>query len=196
MYEATFERSYLERAQEFNETLLSQFWDEKEGGFFFTSSDHEALISRPKSVFDGSIPSGNSVAVFNLLRLSYLTETQDYLSKAEKVLRLFYDAMEQNPFGFSHMLGALDFYLNRPKEIVLLGDKSDRETEDMLRQIHGWYIPNKTLRCLDPRQEKQFPSLLAGKSQIEGKLTAYVCHNFTCSLPVTEREALKDLLLS
>jgi len=196
LYEATFERSYLERAQEFTETLLSQFWDEKEGGFFFTSNDHEALISRSKSAFDGSIPSGNSVAVFNLLRLSYLTENQDYLGKAEKVLRLFYDAMEQNPFGFSHMLCALDFYLNRPKEIVLLGDKNARETGEILGQIHGLFLPNKTLMCLDPRHEKQFPSLLAGKSQIEGRLTVYVCHNFTCSLPVTEREALKELLLS
>lgn len=196
LYEATFERVYLERAREFTETLLSRFWDEKEGGFFFTGTDHEALISRSKSAFDGSIPSGNSVAVFNLLRLSYLTENQDYLNKAEKVLRLFYDAMEQNPFGFSNMLSALDFYLNRPKEIVLLGDKNAWETKAMLGQIHELFVPNKTLVCLDPRSERQLPSLLTGKSQIEGKLTAYVCHNFTCSLPVIEWGTLKELLLS
>src|SRR5215510_7274726 len=89
LYEATFERSYLERAVEFTEVLLSRFWDEKDGGFFFTSSDHEALIARTKPAFDGSIPSGNSVAVCNLLRLAFLTENQAYLTKAEQVLRLF-----------------------------------------------------------------------------------------------------------
>lgn len=198
LYEATFTRSYLERAVELTDILLARFWDEQEGGFFFTSSDHETLISRSKSAFDGSIPSGNSVAALNLLRLSYLTENPDYLAKAEHILRLFYDAMEQNPFGFSHMLCALDFYLNRPKEIVLLGDKTAPATKELLTQIHRLFLPNKTLTCLDPQadSEAQLPSILAGKRQVEGKLTAYVCHNFTCSLPVTEWGALKELLIA
>ncbi|HEV8716302.1 MAG TPA: glycoside hydrolase family 76 protein, partial [Candidatus Binatia bacterium] len=195
LYEATFERSYLARAVEFTEILLSRFWDEEDGGFFFTSSDHEALIARTKSAFDGSIPSGNSVAVFNLLRLSFLTENRAYLTKAEQVLRLFYDAIEQNPFGFSNMLCALDFYLTRPKEIVLLGDKEDPATKDMLARIHGMFLPNKTLSCYDPHDPSAaIPTVLAGKTQIERKLTVYVCHNFTCSLPVTEWGALKELL--
>jgi len=203
LYEATFERTHLDRAVELTEVLLMRFWDEHEGGFFFTSTDHEALISRSKSAFDGSIPSGNSVAVGNLLRLSYLTENQNYLSKAEQVLRLFYDAMEQNPFGFSNMLCALDFYLQRPKEIVLLGDKDAPATREMLARIHGLFVPNKTILCIDPRNAGepvgvQMPSLLAatGKTQVDGKLTVYVCHNFTCSLPVTEWGALKELLIS
>ena len=198
LYEATFERAYLDRAVELIDVLLLHFWDEKEGGFFFTSSDHESLISRSKSAFDGSIPSGNSVATFNLLRLSYLTENQDYLTKAEQVLRLFYDAMEQNPFGFSNMLCALDFYLNRPKEMVLQGDKNASATKEMLAQIHSLFLPNKTLVCLDPREpaEVKMPALLAGKTQVGGKLTVYVCHNFTCSLPVTEWGALKELVTS
>ena len=195
LYEATFERSYLERAVEFTEVLLARFWDDEEGGFFFTSSDHETLITRSKSAFDGSIPSGNSVAVFNLLRLSYLTENQGYLTKAEQVLRLFYDAMEQNPFGFSNMLCALDFYLARPKEIVLLGDKEAPATREMLARIHGLFLPNKTLAGYDPHDSSAtLPTLLAGKTQIDEKLTVYVCHNFTCSLPVTDWGALKELL--
>ena len=133
-----------------------------------------------------------------MLRLSYLTENQDYLTKAEQVLRLLYDAMEQNPFGFSNMLCALDFYLNRPKEIVLLGDKNASATKAMLAQIHSVFLPNKTLVCLDPREPAgvKMPALLAGKTQVDGKLTADVCHNFTCSLPVTEWGALKELVTS
>jgi uncharacterized protein YyaL (SSP411 family) len=199
LYEATFERSYLDRAVELTGVLLTRFWDEQEGGFFFTSSDHEALISRSKSAFDGSVPSGNSVAALDLLRLSYLTENQEYLLKAERLLRVFYDAMEQNPFGFSHMLCALDFFLRRPQEIVLLGDKNAASTRELLARIHGIFVPNKTLLCADPQgqgENVQIPALLAGRTQIDGQLTAYVCHNFTCSLPVTEWKELSALLTS
>ncbi|NOT56750.1 MAG: thioredoxin domain-containing protein [Deltaproteobacteria bacterium] len=196
LYETTFERVYLDRARELTETLLAHFWDEQEGGFYFTSNDHEALISRSKSAFDGAVPSGNSMAVFVLLRLSYLTENPGYLEKAEKTLRLFYDAMEENPFGFSLMLAALDLSLRRPKEIVVLGDPRAEATQALLAQLHREFLPNKTVTCVDPNRAGHIPSLLAGKTQVDGKLTVYVCHNFTCSLPVTEWRALKTLLLA
>ncbi len=201
LYEATFERSYLDRAAELAGELLTRFWDEKEGGFFFTSSDHEALIARTKSAFDGALPSGNAVAVLTLLRLFYLTENPVYLDKAERTLRLFYEAMEHNPFGFSHMLGALDFCLQRPKEIVLLGDPQAPETQALLAQLHSMLLPNKTVVCIDTNKQSQLgegklPSALTGRQQIDGKLTAYVCHNFTCSLPVTEWGDLKALLVA
>ena len=196
VYEATFEQQYLDHAIAFSDVLLSRFWDEQEGGFFFTSVDHETLISRPKSAFDGSIPSGNSVAAQVLLRLFYLTENQDCLDKAETVLRLFYDGMQQNPFGFSNMLCALDFYLRRPKEIVLLAEPTAQDTQILLRRIHGLFVPNKTLSCFDPADppKRSMPSLLAGKAQVDGKLTAYVCHNFTCSLPVATWEEVQTLI--
>jgi uncharacterized protein YyaL (SSP411 family) len=198
LYEATFEHSFLDRAIEFTNVLITQFWDDAEGGFFFTSEDHEVLISRSKSAFDGSIPSGNSVAAMNLLRLAALTEKQEYTRKAETVLRLFYDAMEQNPFGFSNMLCVLDFYLRQPKEVVLIGEIDAPETKVLLGHIHEMFIPNKTIQCFSPDSStaRQLPSLLTGKTQMDGKLTAYVCHNFTCSLPVTEWEELKNLLMT
>ncbi len=196
VYEATFEPEYLDGAVALTDVLLDRFWDAQEGGFFFTSSDHETLISRSKSAFDGSVPSGNSVAASALLRLYYATERQDYLTKAETTFRLFYDALEQNPFGFSNMLCGLDFYLRRPKEIVLLGDPVAPETTTLLRNIHGNFIPNKTLLCFDPARPPQhgIPSLLEGKARIDDQMTAYVCHNFACSLPVTSWEELQSLV--
>ena len=196
VYEATFEPEYLDEAVALTDVLLDRFWDTQEGGFFFTSSDHEALISRSKSAFDGSVPSGNSVAASVLLRLYYATERQDYLTKAETIFRLFYDALEQNPFGFSNMLCGLDLYLRRPKEIVLLGDPAAPATTVLLRKIHRNFIPNKTLLCFDPARPPQqgVPSLLEGKTRIDDQLTAYVCHNFACSLPVTSWEELQALV--
>lgn len=196
VYESTFEPEYLDEAVALTDVLLDRFWDTQEGGFFFTSSDHEALISRSKSAFDGSVPSGNSVAASVLLRLYYATERQDYLTKAETIFRLFYDALEQNPFGFSNMLCGLDLYLRRPKEIVLLGDPAAPATTALLRKIHRNFIPNKTLLCFDPARPPQqgVPSLLEGKTRIDDQLTAYVCHNFACSLPVTSWEELQALV--
>jgi uncharacterized protein YyaL (SSP411 family) len=197
LFEATFDQSYLDRARDLTDTMLDLFWDNKEGGFFYTSKDQRDLIVRSKSAYDGSTPSGQSAAVHNLLRLFHYTERPEYVEKAERVLKLLYDPMEQNPFGFSYLLSALDFYLHKPKEVVLLGPKEAPETRAMLSRIHSLFVPNKTLRLFDPQESSgtQRPSWLEGRAQVDGKLTIYVCENFTCSLPVTEWEPLKELLL-
>ena len=129
------------------------------------------------------------------MRLYHYTGEEDYLKRAEKLLRLYYDAMEQQPFGFTHMFCALDFYLQKPREIVLVGKKEDPATQDLLKKIHALYLPNKTLQVDEPGESlKAISPLLEGKSQLNGKPTAYVCHNFTCSQPVTEWQELKSLL--
>jgi uncharacterized protein YyaL (SSP411 family) len=175
--------------------MIREFWDDVDGGFFFTGTSHEKLISRTKPAFDSSIPSGNSIATQLLLRLYHYTGKEAYLKRAEKVLRLYYDAMEQQPFGFTHMLCALDFYLQKPKEIVLVGKKEDQATRDLLTKIQSLYLPNKTLQVVAPGGSlKAISPLLEGKTQLNGKPTAYVCHNFTCSPPVTTWEDLKPLL--
>ncbi len=195
LYEATLEHSNLDRAKQLAETMIREFWDDTDGGFFFTGISHEKLISRTKPFSDSSIPSGNAMASQALLRLYHYTGKEDYLKKAEKVLRLHYDTIEKQPFGFAHMLSALDFYLEKPQEIVLVGEKKDQATKDLLHEIYSLYLPNMTLQVVEPGQSlKEISPLLEGKHQIDGKPTVYVCHNFTCSPPVTWREDLKGLL--
>ena len=195
LYEVTLDRSLLDRSLQLVETMIREFWDEMDGGFFFTGKSHEKLISRAKPAFDGSIPSGNSIAIQLLLRLYHYAGKEDYLQKAEKIFRLYYDAMEQQPFGFTHMLSALDFYLEKPKEIVLVGKREDPPHREIVRKIHSLYLPNKTLQALEPGERpEKISSLLAGKTQLNGRPTVYVCHNFTCSQPVTEWEEMKSLL--
>ena len=195
LYEVTQERQLLEQAIRITETMVSEFWDDIDGAFFYTGKSHEQLISRTKPVFDGSIPSGNSMATQLLLRLYHYTGREDYLQRAEKILRLYYDAMESQPFGFAHMLSALDFYLEKPKEIVLVGKRDDPAQRDLLRKINSLYLPNKTLQLIEPGEPLgKISPVLEGKTQLNGKPTVYVCHNFTCSPPVTDWEELKKLL--
>jgi uncharacterized protein YyaL (SSP411 family) len=195
VYEAIFDRSVLERSIELTDILLREFWDDKDGAFFYTGKSHEQLISRTKSVFDGSIPSGNAMAAQLLLRLFHITGDDNYRKRAEKVLHSYYDAMESQPFGFAHMLCALDFYLNKPKEVVLVGKKNEPETAAMVQEIHKHYLPNKVLQLVDPNESlEKISPLLQGKSQIGGKLTVYVCSDSTCSAPVTKWAELKQLL--
>jgi uncharacterized protein YyaL (SSP411 family) len=195
LYEATLDRSNFDHALQLVEILLREFWDEKDGAFFYTGKSHEELIARTKPVFDGSLPSGNAAATQILLRLYHYTANEEYLKKAEKVLRSYHDAMVQQPFGFAHLLGALDFYLEKPKEIVLIGDRGDQQLLNIIANIHALYLPNLTLQLARPDQPlEQVSALLSSKKQINGKPTAYVCQNFTCSQPVTEWQDLKALL--
>ena len=195
LYEVLFERSLLEQAITLSEIMIREFWDERSGGFFFTGRSHEALISRAKPVFDASIPSGNSMAVQLLLRLYHHTGNEDYRTRAEKVLRVYHDAMASQPFGFAHMLCALDQCLHPAKEVVIVGKRDDEGTLALVSEINGLYLPNKALQIVAPEEPRAeiFP-LLQGKTQIDGRPTAYVCRNFTCSPPVTSWSALKPLL--
>jgi uncharacterized protein YyaL (SSP411 family) len=194
-YETTFDRANLERAVQLTDTMVGEFWDESSGAFFYTGKSHDQLISRAKPVFDGSVPSGNAVATQLLLRLYHVTGKEDYLERGEKILRSYYDVMESQPFGFAHMLCALDLYLNKPKEIVVVGNREASAAADLVQQIHSLYLPNKTFQLVGPDEplEKISP-LLQGKTQIDGKPTVYVCQNFTCSAPVTSWQELKPLL--
>jgi uncharacterized protein YyaL (SSP411 family) len=195
LYEAIFDRSYLECADRLAAIMIREFWDDADGAFFFTGKSHERLISRAKPVYDGSVPSGNAAAAQFLLRLYYFTETDNYLTRAEKVIRSYYDAMQNQPFGFAHMLCAMDLFLNKPKEIVIIGPQSDPKTVELIRGIHDLYLPNKILQLASPEDSlEKISPLLAGKRQLDGKPTAYVCHNFTCSAPLTNWDDVKALL--
>ncbi len=192
-FEATFDHAYFELAETLTKTLVDEFWDEAQGAFFFTGNSHEALISRTKSAFDQAIPSGNAVAAKNLLRLYHLTGRDDYLQRAERVLSLYAQPMERQSFGLGAMLNALDFYLRKPYEIVLIGDPQAADTQAFLQAIRGQYMPNKIVVQLDPQHLDThldalplLRDLLAGKTQVAGRATVYVCHDFTCSLPITE----------
>jgi uncharacterized protein YyaL (SSP411 family) len=195
LYEAMFERSYLDRAIQLTDIMLREFWDERDGGFFFTGKSHEQLISRAKPIFDASIPSGNAMATQLLLRLNYSTGKDQYRASAEKILRSYYDAMESQPFGFAHMLCALDLYLQGAKEIVIVGNPDEAAVRKFIDEINSIYLPNKVILTVRPGASlSQISPLLEGKTALDGKPTVYVCENSTCSAPVTSAAELRSLL--
>ncbi|MBP1690086.1 MAG: Thioredoxin domain containing protein, partial [Deltaproteobacteria bacterium] len=130
LYEGTADLALVTRAAELATTILDRFEDPEHGGFFFTGTGHEALVHRPKPVFDGSIPSGNSAAVQGLLRLFHYLGDERFLTAAERAMRSFGAGMAKNPFGFAHMIGVADFYLRKPREIVIVGRLNDPATTE------------------------------------------------------------------
>ena len=198
LYESDFQMKWLLEAFRLNQILMEEFWDEKNGGFFYTGDSHEHLITRSKSAYDGAIPSGNSVAVMNLLRLARLTGDEDLTAKAETVLKLFSEQLEQTPTGLAQMLCALDFYLGDPMEIAVVGRRDDPETGEIIRTIRDCYIPNKILVFFDPENdpkelEDSIP-LLRGRTTNEGKPVVYICKDYVCKAPITDVGVLKEAL--
>jgi len=192
LYEATFESRYFIAARELMDHVLAHFAD-PQGGFFDTSDDHEALVTRPKDTQDNATPSGNAMAVTVLLKLAALTGEARYAEIAEAALRSMQPLLARYPTGFAQWLGALSFALGRPREIALVGDPAAADMRALLHVVFGAYRPFKVVALKRPGEESPIP-LLAGRESQNGKATASVCYNFACQLPVTEPEALRKQL--
>ncbi len=198
LFETAFDRTHLEAALDLAEAMLDLFWDEADGGFYFTGRDHERLIVRPRSGQDHAIPSGAAVAAMDLLRLHYLTGRAPFRGRAERLLGLFGAAMEKNPFGFAGLLLVLEFHLDTPRQIVIAGDPAAADVRDLLRAAHRAFVPHRVLVAARPGEDlwalPHVGKVLKGREAPAGRPTATVCHRFTCSLPVTGAADLAALL--
>ena len=184
-YEATFCLDYLKAAIELQDVLLEQFWDERDEAFFYTSKQGEDMLMRTKEFGDGAVPSGNSVALFNLARLARLTARIDYEEKAAGLARTIRFKAGSNSTMF---LTAASFVIGPTFEIVVVGESKSKDTWTMLRRINAKFSPNKTV-LFKPDGDKTVGKI-AGYTQsmvmAGSKATAYVCSNFKCGLPLTD----------
>jgi uncharacterized protein len=192
LFETTGEFEWLAEATSLARTMIDEFWDENEGGFFFTGRSHEVLIVRSKDYFDNATPSGNSVAADVLLRLGVLTGDADYTRRAVTVFRLIANAVQRYPSGFGRVLCALDFHLSSPKEIVLLGAKGSADTSRLRREVWKNFLPNKVFMQASEADSAANPTipLLQGRRMLNDQATAFVCEQYTCQQPVTRPEDL------
>ncbi len=191
LYEATFEKRWIDWALELTELMLTHFRDSKNGGFFDTSDDHEQLIHRPKDLQDNAVPSGNSVAAGVLSRLSLLAGKGDYWQVAEQSTATMSKFMSQYPSGFGQWLNAASFILGEPHEIALVG--SNEELAPLLEVVRDGYRPFQVI-AVGGGGEEAAVALLENRTQIDGKGTAYVCRQFLCQAPVTDPLALSRQL--
>ena len=194
LYETTFDSLWLKRAVDLNQEMIRQFWDEDQGGFFFTGKENETLIARSKNPYDNVTPSSNSVAVFNLIRLGSLTGDETLKHRAEQVLQLFYGLLTEQPSGFTHMLSGLSFFSD-PEEIGIVGSLKDARTQAMIKQVLSSYLPNGIVSWKDPGQPLDGPwfPFLRDKGATDIPVT-FVCRRFTCLPPVTDEKQLKEVL--
>jgi uncharacterized protein len=192
LYEWSGDLRWLDEAGRLTDTAIEFYWDKDEGGFFFTASDHEQLIVRSKTAHDGAIPSGNSVMLMNLQRLSILLGRPELREKAERIIQVFGGGIARSAFQHERFLCGIEAWHEGFEEIAIVGAASDPATKALLRAVHRGYTPNKVVAQLDPGDSetpKRLP-LLADRPQLDGKPTAYVCRNFTCQKPVNDAEEL------
>jgi len=198
LYEATFDVSYLEEALALNRAMTDLFQDEAGGGFYFTGKGNEELIARSKEIYDGAIPSGNSVAALNLLRLGRMTGNVDLEKKAEELIKSFSAQVDAYPMGYTQFLTALDFMLGPCREIVIAGDPSHEATRTMVSTVHRAFLPNTVVLLSHEGKDRQrlldLSPFLAPLHPINHQPTAYVCEQYACKAPVTEAAELKAAL--
>jgi uncharacterized protein len=198
IYEATFDTKYLKTALDLNKELIKYFWDEQRGGFYFTADDAEELIVRQKEIYDGAVPSGNSVAMLNLLRLSRITADSDLEKKAIKIMLAFSSDVMNVPSGYTQLMVALGFGIGPSYEIVIVGNPEAKDTKDMLNALRRHFIPNKVVLLKPDNQGSPDITRIAeftkDQSSIDGKATAYVCLDYACKMPTTDTEKMLELL--
>jgi uncharacterized protein YyaL (SSP411 family) len=192
LYEGTLDPRWYREVLALARTMVDQFWDSGEGFFFDTGRDHEALVSRPRDIYDNATPSGNSMATELLLRLSTLSGEQRFRDIAETVLRSLGEALGRHPSGLGRLLSALDFALAPSQEVALIGDPDGADTQALLRVVRQAYRPN-TVVALARDESDPFAAelpLLADRPRLDGKATAYVCEHYRCQAPTTDPAAL------
>ena len=194
LYESTFNVDYLSKATELTNTLINNFWDKKNNsGFYFTSEESKDLISRPKEFYDGAIPSGNSVMFLNLQRISKLTANTKYEDYIENLNKAFKKTVEQSPTAFSQFLSGLIFYYGTSYEVIITGNKYDSKTIEMLNVLETNYSPNKVVMLINETNKHKLEKIAPFTKDyvsINGKPTAYVCKNYVCNLPTTDKNEM------
>ena len=183
VFEINPELKFLERAQEIANYLVEHFWDSETNSFYMTADDHEKLIIRPKSNYDLSLPSGNSVAANLLLRLFHLTQDKKFLEISTKIMENQAQMAAENPFGFGHLLNTVFMYLQKPREITVLNSQN----KEIVDSLTNRFMPESILVTV--KNENQLNNLsklpfFEGKQFQNDKTTVFVCKDFTCSLPL------------
>src|SRR6185437_3050785 len=189
LHEATGDANYLARAEAWVAIADRHYWDAAGGGYFFTADDTEGLIARTKTAQDSPNPSGNGVMVGVLARLFYITGKAHYRERAERSVAAFSGDAERQVVGYAALINGNEL-LQHALQIVVRGSIGDKDTDALLRVVSGVSLPNKVLTVVAPDAELPAGHPAAGRGQVAGHATAYICEGPVCSLPLTDPAAL------
>ncbi len=193
IYEACFQKEYLLAGSRLTEIMISEFWDENDSGFYFTSKEAEKILVKLKKVQDGATPSGNSVAMLNLLRLSRLTGNTSFQEIADKTSQVFSEEVRCTPEAHTFLLLGVDFALGPTYTVVLVGSHNEEGLLDMLDVLRQSYQPNLVVIHQSPEEEAYSPDNLDYR-KIGGRTTAYVCKDRICLPPTNNTKKMLELL--
>jgi uncharacterized protein YyaL (SSP411 family) len=199
LYQATFNPKYLQISLDLNNYLINHFWDKTNGGLFFTSDKNEKLIDRTKEIYDGAIPSANSISFYNFTRIARITGNIGLENKALELSKAFSNQVNKMPSGYTQMMIGLDFVIGPSYEIVIVGNKDNIDTKKIIQNLNSIYQPNKLVILKEPDLQNSLIGRLVpfikDYSQIKNQATIYVCKNQQCQLPITDIQKMKLFLI-
>ena len=198
LYQTTYDLAYAEEAKILQEKMIERFWDEENGGFFSTPNGSDELPVRPKELYDGAIPSANSVALFNLVFLSRLTGDPQWENRIQAHIRAFAGTLKSQPQAFTYFLCALDFALRPGQEIIIAGEPQATDTRQLLSALNLNFTPNKVaIVKSDNNAERlaKFAGYTDGLQVIEGQATAHVCRNGSCTDSTTDTQTMVNKII-
>jgi uncharacterized protein YyaL (SSP411 family) len=197
LYESDFEIRWLELAVNLTETQNRLFWDEATTSFFATSGEDPSIILRAREVHDGAEPSGSAVAAANLLRLAWILDRREWRQMAEQVFGSVSRLLETSPISMPQMLTSIDFALEPPRQIVIVGEPDSEDTRRLLEVVGERFLPHKILLMTGSQETPvlgKAAEFYGSLERLEGKATAYVCENYACRLPTNDPAVLASIL--
>ncbi len=197
LYQASFRPEYLRWALRFQNKINIDFWDKENGGYFFTTEQKDDLIVRMKEIYDGAIPSGNSVALWNLVRLSHLSGEHRLSEFAEKTSSAFFNEVSFSPSAYSMFLIGLGSLTNPYYDLIIVGEEEDKNIARVIDYLRKKYLPNLAVILISRENAEELTSIapfLKDYKQVDNQTTFFLCKNYSCFPPVTTLEELKKLI--
>ncbi len=194
LHEATGAEHFLSQARDWIAVLDRHYWDEAGGAYFFAAKDTEGLIARAKTAADSAVPAGNGTLVGVLTRLAILTGEEAYVRRAEAIIETFSGEVPRNFFPLATLLNNVEL-LEKPLQIVVVGENDDPSFQSLLRAVYGVSLPNRIVLGLSPNGSLPPGHPAGGKGLVDGRPAAYVCEGQVCSLPITDAESLLESLV-
>lgn len=199
LYKSTFDVKYLNNAINLSNKMIDEFWDSENGGFYQTSKSSEEILVKNKEIYDGAIPSGNSIAVLDLFILGRIMSNTKFLEISNLVFKTFSNSISSHPTGYVYMYIALDLAINDFYEIVIVGDLDDKDTKIIINEINNEYFPNSITinkpKNLTDFEISKLPDFVQKMKSIDDKPTVYICKNYVCELPTINISNMKTLLI-